>query len=258
MSSPTPRGDLSLKVAILAALASLLGLALPVYRDEAILRIGFMVNDAVTLLLAVPLLFFARTRLVRLGALHYMLYNYGFYLFGAALNALFLLYVAIVALTIWSLVQEVKDLELPAPGPHRGVAAWMAFVALGLTIAWTAQWVAAITRTTPPERFDLSPEFVRVVGGMDLTLMVAMLVPGAVLLWRGRPWGRVLGTALNVSGALYNVVLAAGTLAQIRSGLAGAWPLLGLWSALGFGCFTAALAMLQPPLARRMQLTASR
>jgi hypothetical protein len=57
-----------------------------------------------------------------------------------------------------------------------------------------------------------------VVAGIDLTLMVSVLVPGAVWLWRRRPWGLVVATAVTVSGALYNVVLAAGTLVQIRAG----------------------------------------
>ena len=95
----------------------------------------------------------------------------------------------------------------------------MVFVALGLGTTWIAQWLVALLRTTTPGRFDLEPEFVRTTAALDLTLMVGLLVPGAVLLLRRSPWGVVLAAVTNVSGALYCLVLAAGTTAQIRAGL---------------------------------------
>jgi hypothetical protein len=94
-------------------------------------------------------------------------------------------------------------------------------------------------------RFDLTPEFVRLVAAMDLTAMVSLLVPGAVWLWRHRPWGIVAGTALQVSGALYNVVLAVGTIAQARAGVPGSWALFAIWCFLGAGCTAAATVMLR-------------
>jgi hypothetical protein len=245
-------GTLSLVVTGLAAVASLLGLLVPgLYRDEPMLASSWRINDLVTLALVAPVLVAARHHAARgssfahwvwIGALHYMLYNFAFYVFGAVLNGLLLVHIAIVALSGWSLVLALRDLDLASANamstrvPAKRVAAWMLFVSLGLTVTWTAQWIVALLRTTAPQRFDVTAEFIRVTAGIDLSLMVAILVPGAILLWRRRPWGVVLGTALNVSGALYNVVLAAGTVVQIRAGLTGAWPLLFLWLALGVGC----------------------
>lgn len=251
---------LSLVLATLAAAASLAGLLAPeLYRDEPLVRDGWRVNDAVTLLVALPVLLVARlralrgsarARLVWLGALHYALYNYAFYLFGAVLNPLLLLYAAIVGLAIWSLGLGLAELDVARLAatferpPQRRVAAWMLFVALGLTVTWTAQWLVALLRTTPAARFDLTPDFVRLVAALDLTLMVGLLVPGALLLVRGRPWGLALGVALNVSGALYNLVLAGGSVVQLRAGLAGAAAMIALWVGLGIGCFVAASALL--------------
>jgi hypothetical protein len=86
--------SISVLIAVLAALASLGGLLLPgLYRDNAFITTTWLGNDAVTLLLAVPLLaaalFFSaggsrKAQLVWMGALDFMLYNYAFYLFGAA------------------------------------------------------------------------------------------------------------------------------------------------------------------------------
>ena len=65
--------------------------------------------DLVTLLVAVPALILSgrkarsgsvRAHLVWLGVVAYAGYNYAFYLFGAALNALFLVYAAILAIAL--------------------------------------------------------------------------------------------------------------------------------------------------------------
>ncbi|MFN2195339.1 MAG: hypothetical protein ACK2UW_04365, partial [Anaerolineales bacterium] len=87
-------------VAVLAAAASAGGILLDgLYRDNRWSASQFIGNDYVTLLVAVPLLTLGlwlaargsgRGQLVWLGVLHYMLYNYAFYLFGAAFNAFFL------------------------------------------------------------------------------------------------------------------------------------------------------------------------
>ncbi len=254
----------SLAVAVLAAGASLIGLLAPdVYRDQEPIRSGWIASDAVTLFLVVPIMLVAwhrasdaAARLVLLGTLHYTLYGYAFYLFGATLNALLPLYAAIVACSIGALAITLSTSDAPALEPRaRGVAAWMSFVATGLTITWIAQWLVALLRTAAPTRFDLTPEFVRTTAALDLTLMVAWLAVGAVLLWRRRVLGLVLGVALMVSGALYNVVLAAGTIVQARMGMTLALPMLGLWVALAIGCAIAAARLLR--IARRGHVIAT-
>jgi len=82
---------------------SSLGLLLPhQYRDAEWINAGWTGNDWTTLVLAVPLLSIAprlarrgsvAVLLVWLGVLGYAAYNGAFYLFGAALNVFFPLYV---------------------------------------------------------------------------------------------------------------------------------------------------------------------
>lgn len=91
-----------------AALAALMvvqfahGLFQGQYRDAAWIRATCFGNDWVTLVAAVPLLVMAlvltslgskRGLLLWLGMIGYAVYNYGSYLFGAALNLSFVLYV---------------------------------------------------------------------------------------------------------------------------------------------------------------------
>lgn len=86
---------------VLMAVQAATGMLVPgLYRGEAFALQAWRVNDPVTLIAAVPLTFASlmvarrgslRGLLVLLGAMQYALYNYAFYLFGAALNAHFLL-----------------------------------------------------------------------------------------------------------------------------------------------------------------------
>ena len=95
-------------IAILAALTSIGGLLRPdLYRDNLFVKTTWLGNDAVTLFIAVPILIAAlvysakgssKGQLIWMGMLDYMLYNYAFYLFGAAFNVFFLLYAALLAL----------------------------------------------------------------------------------------------------------------------------------------------------------------
>lgn len=115
---------LSVFIAGFAALASASGLFLKgVYRDNAFVTTTWLGNDAVTLFLAVPILLAAMVfgmrgsrmaALVWLGVLDYMLYNYAFYLFGAAFNVYFLVYAALLALSIFALIFGLVGLDVTA------------------------------------------------------------------------------------------------------------------------------------------------
>ena len=93
--STNERG-ISIALAALMATQALLGLlASGAYRDVAWIKATWFGNDLVTLLIAVPLLLGAmwsasrgstRARLIWLGVLGYAVYNYTYYVLGAALN----------------------------------------------------------------------------------------------------------------------------------------------------------------------------
>ena len=92
---------LSAIIIVLALVASLGGLFIKdIYRDNTFVTAAWNGNDFVTLVIALPLLVVSlilsmrgsqRAQLVWLGMLDYMLYNYAFYLFGAAFNSFFLI-----------------------------------------------------------------------------------------------------------------------------------------------------------------------
>ena len=246
MDRATPRAAfrLSAVIAALMAIASASGLFLHPYRDAPWIRSAWFGNDLVTLLVAVPLLVWALSavrrgsragQLVRWAMLGYSVYNYAFYLFGAKLNALFPLYVALFVLPAFALILSLgtADLREIASGfagktPVRLVSGYMLFTGLGLGVAWLGQWAAFVFAGTVP---SIGEDAFSLVAALDLSFMVPLFLLGGVLLWRRAPWGYVLGAIMTVKGATYTLVLTVSSLAGARSGVVGAAAQIPVWAA---------------------------
>ena len=94
---------LSIMIALFAIVTSVGGILFEnVYRDNKLIITVMKANDIVTLFIVVPLMvaciFFDikksyRARLIWIGTLFYMMYNFIFYMYGVAFNRFFLLYV---------------------------------------------------------------------------------------------------------------------------------------------------------------------
>ena len=136
---------------VLMLVQSLLGLLLSdQYRDVEWIKVTWYGNDWVTLVAAVPLLSLAllhtggesvRARLLVLGMAGYAVYNYAFYLFGAALNVFFPLYVVSFLLGILTLGRFLSHLDVTVVAdsfrrvaPVRLVGGYLVFVAVGLAV----------------------------------------------------------------------------------------------------------------------------
>jgi hypothetical protein len=237
---------------------ALLGLLLPAtYRDVAWIKATWYGNDWVTLVAAVPLLCLGmrqasqgsvRGRLLVLGIAGYATYNYCFYLFGAALNAFFPLYVGGVLLGAVTLGVFLASLDVSlvarssrARIPVRVVGGYLVFVAAGLAVVWFATWGAFAFggRPTPIET-----EAFKVVAALDLCLMVPALATGGVLLWRRRAWGCPIAAIAAIQGALYLVVLSVNAAVAIARGLAAAPGELAIWLPLALFTTIAAVSLL--------------
>jgi hypothetical protein len=235
------------------------------YRDVGFALDAWRVNDPVTLFVAVPLALASlalavrgsrRALLVLLGTMQYALYNYAFYLFGAALNAHFLLYVAAFVAAGLALIAAFAALDAETIGralsprlPARALAAYMGFWAAALGVAWVAQALAfAVTGVEP----ELGAEAFRLIAALDLSLVVTPVALGAAWLWARRPWGVVVAVVWHVKGVVYALLLAIGSLLGGPVAAGGGDGLLGLWALFVIGSFVSLvvlLANLRPPSA---------
>jgi hypothetical protein len=127
----TAAWTLSGVVLLLMVLQAALGLAdTGLYPEQPWAVAAFRGNDLVTLLLAAPVLAVAmlasRRRqssasvLVWLGMLHYGVYNYAYYAFGAAFSPVFLLHVGALVASICGLLMLAMSID--ADRTSRGVA----------------------------------------------------------------------------------------------------------------------------------------
>lgn len=230
---------LTMVVIVAATIASIGGLAVHgLYTDDtawatAALRGG----DLVTLLLVVPGLIAAtllarrgstRARLIWGGLLGYGVYNFAFYVFGAAFNDLFLAHVAAFSASIFALIAWATELDANAIAarfdtrtPRRAVAALLLAVAAVFATLWTTfSLTYAVTGHLTLGAATLPG--MHLVFALDLSLMAPSMAIGGVWLWRRKPWGYVLATALCVFGAAYQANLAAAGVFQSNASVEGA------------------------------------
>lgn len=253
--------NLSVIIVILMVVASVGGFFINgLYRDNLLVTSGWYGNDLVTLLLAVPLLVLSlvlskrgsqRAQLVWLGMLFYTLYNYAFYLFGAAFNSLFLVYVALFTLSIFALIFGIASLNVKGitgqfrPGtPVKWIGGYMMLVvlllgsfhiSLSLTYVLTGQVPDIVINVEHPTN---------VISALDLSLVVSFGLLGAVWLWKRQPWGYVLAVIWNVQGAVYMVALSAAAVWAFQAGASEDIMQVALWGSIGVGCLISFVLLL--------------
>jgi hypothetical protein len=232
-----------------------------IYRDNALVAAGWLGNDVVTLVLAVPLLVLGaawarahspRGLLVCLGLLAYAAYNYAFYLFGAAFNALFLVYVAILALSTVGLIARLASAEVrevvARVTPDR-TARWVGGAVVAISAVLGAFWVALslgyVVTGSVPSMVTATDHPTNVTGALDLWLVVTFGLWGGTWLAMGRAWGFLITAVWTLKGAVYMTALSAASYTAYRSGAAAGLAQLALWIPIGVVCAVGAVLLLR-------------
>jgi hypothetical protein len=219
----------SLALAALLVVASVVGIASGgngFYASYPAALAGMVGQDIASLLVAVPLLVLAarsagrgsvRGILILGGILFYVAYGYSYYVLGG-FNALFPVYIVIVAVSLYALLALLVGLDPMAvatqvqPGlPRRIAAGFLLGVALLFVVMWGGMILSLVASNKQP---DPVPHGVVALDGM--VLLPALLI-GGWLLWRAAAWGFALGAVL-----LAKLALTGGTLA-FTTALSWAW-----------------------------------
>jgi hypothetical protein len=150
-----------------------------------------------------------------LGALGSIAYQSVLFLFGVAFNSFFFPDVAMLSLAVWAIVALAGRLPVEEVGERVGTGAPARFVAGYLLVnaalfgaLWLRATVPPVVSGEPPAFLDGTGMMTGPVQVIDFAFTLPLMVLGAVLLWRGRPWGRVLAGSLLVMLAIETVSIA--------------------------------------------------
>lgn len=189
-------------------------------------------QDVVTLILGISLLIIGiflcqkgslRGQLLLTGTLGYMLYTYTSYTFLSAYNELFLLYVALFSLSLFTFILAMINLnpekirqQISKRFPRRGIAIFLWVIAGFLTLAWLGRIVPPLIAGKPP--LGLESYTTLVIQALDLGIIVPVSTLTAILLWKKQPWGYALSAVVLIKGLTMGAALVAMIIGLILAG----------------------------------------
>ncbi len=242
---------MSWAIALLMIVASSAGLlAHGLYKEGAWAREALRGGDLVTLTLVAPLLILSLVLVHRgsrrgeaawIGLLAYALYDYAYYAFGSAFNDAFILHIALLSLSVFALACALPNLDRIAIASQlrtEGAARWVGGFLVIVGVLQGLLWIVVLVRNaiTGAVIEDIPVAGQHLVFALDLALLVPSLVVAGVLLLRRTPMGFVLGTAMAVMGAAYQLNLMVGGLFQSNANVPGitAFPPEGILLTVAF------------------------
>jgi hypothetical protein len=195
---------------------------------------GAMGNDAVVLLVGIPLLVAStvlgrrgglRWGLLHLGVLGYFLYTYASAALGTvAFNPLFPVYAVLFSASLFAVVLAASSIDLARLASHlgplaprRSLAVFL-FVSGAITVAvWAPPLAVALVQGDVTARLDSYTTEVTVA--LDLAVITPLLFIAAVLVLRREPLGYLLAATLLVLETMLAPMIAAQTVGQLLAGV---------------------------------------
>ena len=181
-----------------------------------------------------------RTHLAWLGVLGFSAYTYAIYAFTIHFGPLFLLYVAVLGLSLYTLVggllsidpERVKASFGPS-APVRSTAALLIGVAAVFYLLWLSAIVPATLDGTTPKALVDTGLPANAVHVLDLAIFLPGAVLAGALLWRRRALGYVLAPLVLTMMALFGVTVVCINAVLAARGLDAVWAV-----ALGMTAFS--------------------
>ena len=255
---------LSALVAALMVVLSASGLLIDdLYPDGEWARQAFRGGDLVTLLLAAPLLIGSlilsargsrRALTVWIAMLGYSIYNYAYGVFGAEFNDLFLAHITILSMSVFAMALAVRRVGFES-GAWLGTSrmpSWIGGFLVLVGIAQGALWVVLVLRFAFRGELlnDIPAEGQHLVFAVDLSLLVPTLILAGVLLFRRTLAGLLMGTAVAMFGAVYQVNLMLAGVFQANADVPGVkpFPPEGIFLTVAFVTASALLLTLRSEL----------
>jgi hypothetical protein len=191
-------------------------------------------QDVVTLCIGIPLLIVAtmlfsrgslRGKVLLAGTLGYFLYTYTSMATLTAYNELFLVYVALMSLSLFAFILTVLSIDvaaLPAQFssrlPRRTIGAFLIFLGVMLALMWLGRIIlpSLVSGSVP---FGLDNYSTLVIQTLDLGIIVPAAVLAGVLLFRRSALGYLLSSVVLVKGFTMGAATSAMVIGQVLAGV---------------------------------------
>jgi hypothetical protein len=219
--------------------------------DTPLIAVGNRVGDGVVLVLGIPLLIVSivlyqrasrRGGLLLAGALAYFLYIYVSLAIGAVYNDFFLVYVIILAASLFGLITTLMSFDvqtLPAHFssrlPHRGIGIYLIVSGIVLCLVWLVlSIIPALLQRSAPAEVKHYTTFI--TGAIDLGMIAPALILAGGLILKRAPLGYLLAPVLLVFTVVLGIGLTAGGIAQLLANLVSVGQFIGFTA--GFSLLT--------------------
>lgn len=213
---------LSVLVACLVLIASGVGLFLKstYARETASYAVQSVGQDIENVIAAIALLITAyfvskgsvKAFLAWMGVLLALIYSYVIYAFAVHFNSLFLVYVAIVGLSFYTLAGSLLHLHLDrlelyvaANSKARLVSVFLLLVAALFYLQWLGEDIPALLAGKVPQSVLEAGLLTNAVHVLDLGLYLPAMIITSILLWRRKPLGYVMAIPLLVFSILTGI-----------------------------------------------------
>ena len=222
--------------------------------DTVISAATFKGVDVVTLVLSIPLLMFAfilycrnylRGGLLLVSAIPYFLYIGASMTFSAAFNRIFLLYAALLSVSLFTFIVASTTIDLETLPkhvlphlPHRGIAIFMFVAGIGTFLLWLSELIGPILTGVTPA--NLGPYTTMFTHGFDSAVITPATVLTGIFLLQRKPLGYLFAAPLLVFCTQNGFTVLAATISQTLEGIifpigfyigmVGSWVLMGAFA----------------------------
>jgi len=185
------------------------------YRNDSVSAVAQgKASDLVTLVLGIPLLLLStyfsrqgsfRGRLILTGTLAYFLYTFMSYSFLWTYNRFFILYVVLMALSLYAFILAMMSFDLhkiaahfKAELPVKFLGIFQLFLGFALALLWIGRIAPSIISGAVP--VGLEHYTTLVIQAMDLGIVVPAAILSGILLMQRKPFGYLLTSVLIIKG----------------------------------------------------------
>lgn len=229
----------SIVIGLLAVIATLSGLFWRgLYKNDTIsITAQMMGQDLISLVICVPILVLSlyliskdslRGNLLWMGVVFYFLYTYSSMSFLASYNQLFLVYVALFSLSLYTFVYGLLSLNVKnikrsfSPGITTQIAG---IFTISMATLLSVMWLSIIIQSLLSGVAPASLEDYTTLGiqALDLAVLAPAAIISGVLLLKRKPWGYTLMPIVMVKISLLGTAILSMIYFMMQKGVSVVW-----------------------------------